>query len=504
MLESNKILEPAVVLDVDDPMMLNRVRARVLTIDYDAVIKSITNPVFNEITDKWGERDPFVFTPLLPYYLYATPKVDELIQVLFVNKEYKFDNQYYIQPNLSSPMVSPFDYYLQGGKYTGTGKRFKGGVPIKNIDGSHVNPSNTFGVFPEPGDNALMGRGSSDIIVKKNEILLRSGKIKGEFSKNKLPVSNTNRAFIQLSKFDSDIVEGSKDKYSELNESVLYTKYLIEWYILNPENTQNSFSGSIYVYNLKIAQITKTSDIGLTSDLEDIKTLANSINFTNLSLSDTITFINNFIYDCNNGVKTRDGKVIFNSEDRFPIFFRPSPINYSVISSDNSTSLTNKSNLLSIFNKIKLFNSSEKSGYGLIYSKNLIGKQYTVKTKIIQPKEYVNQSRTYSAIGADKVYLLSHNSAVPRKGKINFDGSIYGIDSDKFVNEIDGKTSSMVRGEELLELINLIVRFLLSHTHSFPGLPPVSLTEDGSSAEKLTEEFANAVNKILNKNIRIN
>ena len=50
----------------------------------------------------------------------------------------------------------------------------------------------------------------------------------------------------------------------------------------------------------------------------------------------------------------------------------------------------------------------------------------------------------------------------------------------------------------------MIVRFLLTHTHAYPGLPPVSITQDGSSASKILTELNNAVNKILNSNIRLN
>ena len=62
----------------------------------------------------------------------------------------------------------------------------------------------------------------------------------------------------------------------------------------------------------------------------------------------------------------------------------------------------------------------------------------------------------------------------------------------------------MVRGEELLELINLIVRFLTTHTHAYPGLPPVPVTQDGTTTVQILTELQNAVNKILNENIRIN
>jgi hypothetical protein len=62
----------------------------------------------------------------------------------------------------------------------------------------------------------------------------------------------------------------------------------------------------------------------------------------------------------------------------------------------------------------------------------------------------------------------------------------------------------MVRGEELMELINLIVQFLITHTHAYPGLTPVVETETGVKVVSLTSELHNAVNKILNRNIRLN
>ena len=72
------------------------------------------------------------------------------------------------------------------------------------------------------------------------------------------------------------------------------------------------------------------------------------------------------------------------------------------------------------------------------------------------------------------------------------------------MDEILPKTSSLVRGEELMELLNLIVRFLTTHTHAFPGLPPVPITQDGSNVPALLTEMQNAYTKILNEHIRLN
>jgi len=53
-------------------------------------------------------------------------------------------------------------------------------------------------------------------------------------------------------------------------------------------------------------------------------------------------------------------------------------------------------------------------------------------------------------------------------------------------------------------LINLIVRFLITHTHAYPGLPPIPTTQDGSTIQEILTEMRNAQNTILNENIRLN
>ena len=73
---------PSIVLDNQDPLMLGRIRARELTDNYNDIIGSITNPVWDEKTDIWTSRDPFIFNPLLPYFMYQVPKKDELVETL--------------------------------------------------------------------------------------------------------------------------------------------------------------------------------------------------------------------------------------------------------------------------------------------------------------------------------------------------------------------------------------------------------------------------------------
>lgn len=75
-----------VVEDNKDPLMLGRVRARIRTENLADILKSVEG--WND-TFKWTSKDPLIFNPLLPYFLYQVPDVGEFIQVMYVNREFK-------------------------------------------------------------------------------------------------------------------------------------------------------------------------------------------------------------------------------------------------------------------------------------------------------------------------------------------------------------------------------------------------------------------------------
>jgi len=500
------------IIDNQDPMMLGRVRARLLTDNYQDIIRSITDPPWNEEKDKWTYRDPFIFNPLMPYFMYQVPKINEMAQVIYVNKDFKYQNQYYIQNTFSSPTTTGFEYYVGGNKFTGTGTQLKTPKPLKNQDGTYTDKGIHKGVFPEPGDNALLGRGSADVVVKEDEVLIRAGKFIGTgLEPNVVPAANTKRAFLQISKFNTTKYTTPSKVISQFNEVVVSVKYLIEWVITNPENTQNKFAGSVYLYQVKADTSTNSKNLTVGSKInENLKSLVASEQFSMLSLSEVIAFINEFIRTCNTTNKTKNGTILFtDNNNKFPIFYRPNNLTYSYLESssettvDVNTTIATK-NISQIFNNIKLTPALKQGGYGLIYAQDKVGKPLTTSTQIVPQSEYSNSPITYATLGGDKLFLLSHLSAIPGKGRINFEDSLYGITPEQFVDEITPKTSSTVRGEELLELVNLIARFLITHTHAYPGLPPVPVTQDGSNIQDLLTQLQNASTKILNENIRLN
>ena len=283
-------------------------------------------------------------------------------------------------------------------------------------------------------------------------------------------------------------------------------QYLIEWNILNPENNFNIFSGQVFLYKLIPDQRVNSDNLDVNSQIEDLKTLILEESFVNLPIEKTISFINDFIKLCNSENKI-NGRNIFINDDKFPIYYRPSSFNYKLIIGDSSNDeiiKKSKSNLNFIYSKVKLNESVVDKGYGLIYAQNKVGYPFSFKKTKSDIYKYVPQSRTYASIGGDRLYLLSTQSSIPGKGKINFDGTLYGIDENTFTNEIDPKTSSSVRGEELLKFMNLIVRFLVNHVHPFPGSVPNPASLDGVTRESILTENQEAYQKILNENIRLN
>jgi hypothetical protein len=501
---SEPLFYQCVVLDNQDPMMLGRVRARLLTDNYLDMVKSFKNPPFNEEKDKWTEKDPFIFNPLLPYFLYQVPKVEEFIYVLYYNNKFKYRNQFYIQAMFSSPVNSPFEYYVGAQKFTGVGVQYTNPKPLKNQDGTFANNS-TKGVFPEPGDNGLLGRGNSDVIVKEDGVLIRTNKYKGTLNSQNSPVGNSKNGFLQLSTFGLNKKLVDNKEIIEFDEVVVMVNYLIEYVIINPENTENTFSGYVYLYKLKPDQRVNSKNLTVDSKIDELKSLILIKEFMALSLENTILFINNFI-NLINSQNTVDGRVIFVPPNKFPIYYRPSNSMYAIISTSPQANSNNKAieNTNNIYKKIQLNATADFKGYGLINSQNQVGFPRRTKKTLENVFKYDNTPTTYGSLGADKIFLLSQKSEIPGKGKINFDGTLYGISNDKYVDDIIPKTSSLVRGEELIELLNLIVRFLLTHTHSFPLLPPLPVGYDGTNSSIILTELQNAYNKILNENIRLN
>jgi len=154
---------------------------------------------------------------------------------------------------------------------------------------------------------------------------------------------------------------------------------------------------------------------------------------------------------------------------------------------------------------VKLKDTDKQSGNGLVSSRGYLGPFVVPKIEELFDSTVDNQSISYGILGSEKLFLLSQDSNNPRRGKIDFSNTIYGFNDNDIVDkDLLNKTSSSVRGEELLELLNQIVIFLLGHVHPHDGLPPDSVSQDGLGSQSIIEKMNKAYTEVLNNNIRIN
>jgi len=125
-----------------------------------------------------------------------------------------------------------------------------------------------------------------------------------------------------------------------------------------------------------------------------------------------------------------------------------------------------------------------------------------VKSKAFKINSGIQGQQGIVSVGSEKIYLLSHNSDY--LGNLDLKENHYGISQETYISDIDPKTNSIVRGEELMKLLEKIVDFMQNHCHAFPGLAPVPQAHGGTRTEDIGRLLADAPKTILNQNIRIN
>ena len=504
MSRNRQIIYPGRCENNQDPYLLGRIRAYPEDQNIADRIASVNN--FNEETDKWSKKDPFVFLPLLPYFVYNVPKVDELVNIFYSNPEFKtLKAQYYVQGPFSSPTTTKKENINSAKSFLDSGIRNIPYPALLNKNGEYFNTKSE-GVFPKPEDVAILGRNNTDIVLKDEDetVLIRSGK-HTKYEKLEIPSANTNRAFVQLSNYQTVEQYGPVQQQIRLIQEDKNITKLIEYEIFNPENQFSAFTGQVILYNVKpdVSGSTMASFISARSNLEKFKSIQKIQQFSSKTLPEVTTIINNFLKSIKKGV-FEDGSRIVN---QFPFYYRANIENLEQVTNfTGNTNINIYETLVKLFSGVKVSNFNPTIlGNGLIYDKT--GKtSVPTKPKIeyYTPKTYTNQPLSVNIMGAQQLYFLSHDSSNPAKAKVNLENTIYGIDQTRLSSDIQPKTSSMVRGEELITLVELIVRFLVTHVHPFPGLPPVPVSSDGTRIDDLLKELLEASNKILNKNIRIN
>ena len=511
------------VMDNQDPLMLGRVRVQPKQEQYEASIpKNADGTDKDENVYAWTAEDPFVFLPLIPYYISQVPEVDEYVHIFYyTNFERRGNSKFYIQGPIQRPQNNSFEYWGNAQSMLTSGEFLKQANALRNPITKQTN-GEVYGIYPEPGDNAILGRGTSDVVVKKESVLVRAGKnVVTQTAESDTPTPRLNRGFLQVSLFDQEKKSVNPLIQRLIENKPQTVKKLIEWDSLNEFNYtgytstgqvtgETKYDGSVRLFDLLPRTQTKSDVIYPDTPLDAFKSDAEYILiFTGKSFDESLTIINEFIDGVNKGKININGYDDFPTENnqnltaQFPFYFRPSKNTADKLISSGSGEYNS---VVSFNQKIKLQPFNTESGSALVWSKGVVGQQPTVKTIAIPRKEYSPSPVSYGAFVNDFIYLLSHKTTVPGKSKVNLDvkTTLYGIPQEKFVDEFADQTEPTVRGDQLMKLLNLIVRFLGSHVHPVAGTPPVPVATDGTDIQSIFTKLFDADNSILNQNIRIN
>ena len=510
-----QIIFQAKVLDSVDPANLGRIRAVLLYgQDEQAQKKGVG---FNEKTDKWGPNDPFIALPLLPFFFNQTPKKDELVNLIFQNKINDTQNIFYIQGPFSSVLTINLEEFQGAQANLAQGVRTKKSADLRGPDGKYL-PGRE-GVFPKPGDVAVVGRGNSDLIIKENDVLLRSGRtIPSEDKNDKFPLQiNKNRSFLQLSYFPSTKENKGQETTTTLEEKPLFIKRMIVWNISNIENNENIFNGEVGLYTMKEIENNRTDKFSIDSIPklsigENYSGPLEEIRFYLKNKDEASNIINKFISSLFLGFPQFNDYPIINPtnfSNGFPFVVAPSETLFLKYQDSKNPitqeQLSQKNNFDEFYSKIKIGSvDNEKNGFFIVSDNQNGSPQFNSpivkKQQTFDKIEYSNNPKSYSILGGQNIYFISQNSKVP------LDNSIYGIGEPQITGPggFEKNTFSTVRGEELIILLEKIVAFLSSHVHNPVEKPDSKADGNGQEIAEIQTLLNQASEKILNKNIRIN
>jgi len=168
--KNNSILYHARVININDPLESMRIQVRIKGID-----------------DKINDENLPWCNCFLPMIHYLLPKRDELVKVILFNSKETQLRRQWVGPVISQFQSLNYDSYI---------------TAVKNTDLSNQTPDkavsklpNAAGIYPDKEDIGILGRDNTDVLLKSNLVLIRSGKfIQG----NNVQINNINPGYIHL------------------------------------------------------------------------------------------------------------------------------------------------------------------------------------------------------------------------------------------------------------------------------------------------------------------
>jgi len=555
---ANKVIYFGVCVDNQDPALSGRIRAVLdsnwegkTPKDYDAdqleallsteagnpdLIKKYGSGESGVQKLKWSENDPHLCSPFLPAFINIIPQTNENVKIILYDPDNPTQNKEYVGPSISSPSNYPYQQFAGGRQGTSKGNRVK---RDQNITDSDIS-TNTFAY---PDKIALDGRNNSDLIFGDSEVLLRAGKFISNPKTPEFPVFNPQMSTLQITNYPSKLTLEEKEITKEIVEEV-DIKYLVEYEIFNLES-ETTFDGKITLYeilsNPPLVSLPTSVGVGLTTEIYNTKARV-TLNFQSQFVSGATYLIDNFLNEVdgrdNTSLKTGpfeginwtksagDGDDIINigtsaSSDEalnlYPFYFRPSlefQKELDVVNPNDSGVVQErkKLNAQQFTKDIRLIGVNGDKHYGLKISRDQSTNEIKKETTKIDEAKLDETTREgiINAI-SNKILLYSHDSSIADKEKRNPlventnnapSGDNMGVDQKTQITLNDKEMEPVVRGDQLVKVLTMIVDYLGKHEHGLPGTAPFNETKSGPTLKEVEKILQDK--NFLNQNIRIN
>lgn len=506
-----KIIDIAICVNNVDPKQIGRIRC----IRYSDWISQKSKAISYE---KWDDNDTFLANPFLPTNINYIPKIGDVVKVLNYNTDKETVNQEYV----AGPFTTLHDFNSQ--TYSQQIENTTYGIPVKDRkdiikNNGELVDGRTEGAIAKSNDFGIYGPYGSDIILSENGLQLRGGKlISKEFANRRqkeslldFPIMADTFSKISLKKFskkmelkpeisNQSIIQKGRLKYIiEYDTNNLYftgdTKIQFYVYKVIKEKDQkdthvNTFDTDFFTEFTQIPSGYTTLITGSTSGYtysENVESVTESY----VTISD--------ILDTINEKNLSELDPLLPKDTLHPFFFRPTKnfrersINVNETSSDRDN----------IINGVQMIGTN--TGSSLVFS--LLSPSPPVKNitniKNVLKTVSKNKEQSFASVVSDKLYLLSTDTNETDKIKpIEFKKlNKYEYDQIDYLENIEPNTFSLVRGENLLNLLRSICKVLMTHKHNIND--PYSKVQYNEHFE-LEELLKTLETDILNRSIRIN
>lgn len=393
--------------------------------------------------DTEGDSDLIDCVPLLPKYIVTLPKVGECVFVF----QYEYNDssptssfkntRFWIGPLITQPTN------LNEEKYNSALSILPNGY-IKLSD-PKVEP----GTYGGDEDIVLQGRYNTDIIQKDREMWLRVGKT---LESDPRKFNDKNLGYIQLKYGNEKLKRIVEDKVIQTN-------------IIPIPNT---------LIVVDINTITNSGDI-LSGDLEESRYRESDINRTE-------GFVR--VYD----IKTNTLKTSFEDESSF-VGSQSRDLALTAVKTFVDTNKGAKWKIKSTAKDYLNTLPNVSGNISVFTSTPIPGPKKTIKTVRLEK----NSGKKSSVINlvANRINLLSH------------DGNTFNLTDPKSLitdeeqEKINNMAHPLVYGDTLVEFLQLIKQYVISHVHPYHGLP-------ADPSTTTTDVIRFDLNRILNKNINSN